>query len=58
MSGSLNKAAIIGDLAKDPFAHSKTGARRRISLLPQSESWEDQTVGDRKQRVDWHRIRL
>lgn len=59
MSGSLNKATIIGRLGKDP--ETKTfqngGIVCNISLAT-SENWKDKATGERKEKTEWHRVAI
>jgi single-strand DNA-binding protein len=57
MSGSLNKATLIGHLGKDPEIRSfQNGGRAANLTVATSESWKDKTTGERKERTEWHRI--
>jgi len=59
MSGSLNKATIIGNLGKDPEIRSfQNGGRVANLTVATSESWKDKATGERKQRTEWHRIAI
>lgn len=57
MSGSLNRAQLIGNLGRDPEIRSMQNGNRVANLsLATSESWKDKTSGERKERSDWHRV--
>jgi single-strand DNA-binding protein len=59
MSGSLNKATLIGNLGKDPEIRSfQNGGRVAHLSLATSESWKDKDSGERKERTEWHRVSL
>jgi single-strand DNA-binding protein len=59
MSGSLNKASIIGNLGKDPEVRSFSNGGRVANLtVATSESWKDKATGERKQRTEWHRVSI
>ena len=59
MSGSLNKASIIGNLGKDPEVRSfQNGGRVANLTVATSESWKDKATGERKQRTEWHRVSI
>jgi single-strand DNA-binding protein len=57
MSGSLNKAIVIGNLGKDPEIRSfQNGGRAASFSVATSESWKDKETGERKERTEWHRV--
>jgi single-strand DNA-binding protein len=57
MSGSLNKATIIGNLGKDPEIKSfQNGGKVANLTVATSESWKDKESGERKERTEWHRV--
>ncbi len=59
MSGSLNKASIIGNLGKDPEIKSfQNGGKVANLTVATSESWKDKTTGERKERTEWHRVTI
>jgi single-strand DNA-binding protein len=59
MSGSLNKATLIGHLGKDPEIRSfQNGGRVATLSIATSESWKDKTSGERKERTEWHRVSI
>jgi single-strand DNA-binding protein len=59
MSGSLNKAILIGYLGKDPEIRSfQNGGRAANLSIATSESWKDKDSGERKERTEWHRVSI
>jgi single-strand DNA-binding protein len=57
MSGSLNKVTLIGNLAKDPDIRAKQDGKMVANLvLATNETWKDKATGEKKERVEWHRI--
>lgn len=59
MSGSLNKATLIGNLGKKPEIRSfENGARAANLTIATSESWKDKATGERKERTEWHRVTI
>jgi single-strand DNA-binding protein len=59
MSGSLNKATLIGNLGKDPEIRTfQNGGRAASFSIATSESWKDKDSGERKERTEWHRISI
>ena len=54
---SINKAIIIGRLGKDPQINTFTNGGKNASFtVATSETWNDKTTGERKERTDWHNI--
>jgi single-strand DNA-binding protein len=59
MSGSLNKATLIGNLGKDPEIRSfQNGGRVAHLSIATTDSWKDKQSGDRKERTEWHRVSI
>lgn len=59
MSGSLNKAELIGNLGKDPEIRSfQNGGRAAHLSIATTESWKDKTSGERKEQTEWHRVSI
>src|ERR1700730_13864735 len=59
MTGSLNKATLIGNLGKDPEIRSfQNGGRAAHLTIATSESWKDKASGERKERTEWHRVSI
>jgi single-strand DNA-binding protein len=59
MSGSLNRAMLIGNLGKDPEIRSfQNGGRAANLTIATSESWKDKATGERKERTEWHRVAI
>ena len=57
MSGSLNKATLIGNLGKDPEIRSfQNGGRVAHLSIATSENWKDKDSGERKERTEWHHV--
>lgn len=54
---SINKAIIIGRLGKDPQISTFTNGGKIASFtVATSETWNDKTTGERKERTEWHNI--
>ena len=54
---SINKAIIIGRLGKDPQINTFTNGGKNASFtVATSETWNDKTTGERKERTEWHNI--
>jgi single-strand DNA-binding protein len=57
MSGSINKAILIGHLGADPEIRRTQDGRPIANLrLATSESWRDKNSGERKEKTEWHRV--
>ena len=57
MSGSLNKACLIGHLGQDPEVRNLPNGGKVVNLsIATSESWRDKNSGERKQRTEWHKV--
>jgi single-strand DNA-binding protein len=57
VSGFLNKVQLIGNLGRDPEVRTtQTGARVVTLNIATSETWTEQTNGERRQKTEWHRI--
>ena len=54
---SLNKVMIIGRLGKDPeMVYTPGGMAVCKMSVATSETWTDKQTGEKKERVEWHRI--
>lgn len=59
MSGSVNKAVILGNVGRDPEIRSTQDGSRVANLsIATSESWKDKGSGERRERTEWHRIAI
>lgn len=57
MSGSACKVILLGNLGRDPESRTTQGGDTVVSLsVATSESWTDKQSGERRERVEWHRI--
>ena len=57
MAGSVNKVILIGNLGKDPEVRNSQAGDKIVSFsIATSESWNDKTSGERKERTEWHRV--
>ncbi len=53
MSGSINKAILIGHLGADPDIRTTDQGRTIASIsLATSKSWKDQSTGERRERTE------
>lgn len=59
MSGSLNKATIIGNLCADVETRSfQNGGRVANLRVATNETWKDKNTGERKERVEYHSVAI
>ncbi|MFL2834079.1 MAG: single-stranded DNA-binding protein [Alphaproteobacteria bacterium] len=57
MSGSLNKVMLIGRLGQDPEVRSTQDGRSLCTFsIATSESWNDKSTGEKKEKTEWHRV--
>lgn len=54
---SVNKVILIGRLGKDPEIRSMQSGDKIANIsIATSESWNDRTSGERKEKTEWHRV--
>jgi single-strand DNA-binding protein len=59
MTGSVSKVILVGNLGKDPEVHTTQDGRKIVTLtLATSDTWTDGRTGERKERIEWHRVVL
>jgi single-strand DNA-binding protein len=57
MAGSVNKVILVGNLGKDPEVRNSQAGDKIVSFtLATSETWNDKSSGERKERTEWHRV--
>ena len=57
MAGSVNKVILVGNLGRDPETrHTQDGRPICNMSVATSESWKDRQTGERRERVEWHRV--
>jgi single-strand DNA-binding protein len=57
MSGSVNRAFLIGRCGKDPTVRLTQGGAKIVSFsVATGESWKDRSSGERKQETQWHNV--
>ena len=57
MSGSINKVTLLGHLGQDPeIRHSQSNQRIVHLSVATAQSWKDRDSGERRERVEWHRV--
>lgn len=57
MAGSVNKVILVGNLGADPEVRRTQDGRPIATInLATSESWRDRSSGERREKVEWHRV--
>jgi single-strand DNA-binding protein len=57
VAGSVNKVILVGNLGKDPEVRRTQDGRPIANLsIATSETWRDKNTGERKEKVEWHRV--
>ena len=57
MAGSINKVILIGNLGADPeVRHTQDGAAIVHLRLATNESWREKNTGEKREKVEWHRV--
>lgn len=59
MAGSVNKVILIGNLGRDPEVRSFQNGGKVCNLrIATSETWNDKSTGERKERSEWHSVAI
>jgi len=59
MAGSVNKVIIIGNLGADPEVRSFQNGGKVVNLrIATSENWRDKSSGERKEKTEWHSVKI
>ena len=54
---SVNKAILIGNLGSDPeVRYTASGTPVASFSIATNEKWTDKSSGEKKEKVEWHRI--
>lgn len=57
MSGSINRATLLGNVGKDPEIRRMQDGRPVANLsIATSQNWTDKTTNERKEITQWHRV--
>jgi single-strand DNA-binding protein len=57
MSGTVNKAILVGHLGADPVVRAdRSGKKVATFSVATGHTWRDKTSGERKEVTYWHRI--
>jgi len=56
---SVNKVILVGNLGRDPEVRSfQNGGKVAELRIATSEQWKDRNSGERKERVEWHTVKV
>ena len=59
MAGSVNKVILVGNLGRDPESRSFQNGGKVVELrIATSETWKDRNSGERKERTEWHTVKV
>lgn len=59
MSRGVNRVILVGNLGADPdIKHTNSGAVVATLSVATSEAWTDKATGEKKERTEWHRVKL
>ena len=59
MAGSVNKVILVGNLGRDPESKSFQNGGKVVELrIATSESWKDKSTGERKEKTEWHTVKV
>ena len=59
MAGSVNKVILVGNLGRDPESRSFQNGGKVVELrIATSDQWKDRNTGERKERTEWHTVKL
>ena len=57
MASSVNKVILVGNLGKDPESRSFQNGGKVVNFtLATSETWNDRSSGERKEKTEWHNV--
>ena len=57
MSGSVNKATLVGNLGRDPEIRALQNGDKIVQLsIATSDRWKDKNSGEQRERTEWHRV--
>jgi single-strand DNA-binding protein len=59
MAGSVNKVILVGNLGRDPESRSFQNGGKVVELrIATSETWKDKSSGERKEKTEWHTVKV
>ena len=57
MAGSVNKVILVGNLGRDPETRQTQDGKPIANFtVATNETWKDRQSGERRERVEWHRV--
>jgi single-strand DNA-binding protein len=57
MAGSVNKVILVGNLGRDPEIRRSQDGNKIVNMsVATSETWNDRSSGERKEKTEWHRV--
>lgn len=57
MSGSVNRAILVGNLCSDPEIRTMQNGNKVVNItIATNESWRDRNSGEKKERSEFHRV--
>jgi len=57
IAGSFNKVTLLGNFGRDPAVRvSQSGDQIANLSIATSETWNDKSSGERKEKTEWHRV--
>lgn len=57
MAINVNRVTLVGRLGADPEEPSNDRAPLSVSIAT-SESWKDKSSGEKKEKTEWHRVKI
>ncbi len=56
---SVNKVILVGNLGRDPESRSFQNGGKVVELrVATSEHWKDRDSGERKEKTEWHTVKI
>jgi single-strand DNA-binding protein len=57
MAGSVNKVILVGNLGRDPEVRRSNDGSKIVNMsVATSETWNDKSSGERREKTEWHRV--
>jgi single-strand DNA-binding protein len=55
----VNKVILVGNLGQDPASRSFQNGGKVVELrIATSETWKDRNTGERKEKTEWHTVKI
>jgi single-strand DNA-binding protein len=55
----VNKVILVGNLGQDPQSRSFQNGGKVVELrIATSETWKDRQTGERKEKTEWHTVKI